>query len=177
MFLNSYKFILNDFVKFFMLSKYGINLSLSNFIEISHLILRINCNDLKDEYDSRILDSLTLLNQLSGQQPQFCYLVNGYRKGSKVFRFSCKVTLRNRKLEKFFIFLNENFYNSLKNNQLFFNKKFDKKGHCFFQFQSISLIQNLSEHLYLYKNPVFFEIYFKNSNLKKSLIFLNCFKI
>lgn len=177
MFLSEYKFIVKDFVKFFLLSKYGISFSLNNFIEVSHLILRINFDDLKDEYDSRILDSLNLLNQLSGQQPQFCYFVNGYKKGIRVFRFSCKVTLRNRKLEKFFIFLNENFYNGLKNNQLILNKKFDKNGNCFFQFQSISLIQNLSEYLYLFKKPIFFEIYFKNSNFKKSLIFLNCFKI
>lgn len=160
-----------SFLSRLFISKFFEKKNSSNFVfsPFSHIILRICINDLKDDLDLRLLNSFKLLKELTGQQPHICYLINGYKKGSKVFRYSCKVTLRKKNIFYFLNFFISNTYNYSFSKRLILNKKFDKFGNCFILFSNINFLRGLSDTLYLFKEPIFFEFYSSNLKNKKLL--------
>lgn len=169
------KYFVNDFIGSFFISKLS---NLKSLPELNFLIIRINLDNLKDQYDSRILDSLELLYEITGLRPHICYMVDGYKKGTRVFRFSCKVTLQGKHLLKFLLYFIRIVYLFNLSGQLKLIKKFDFiKGSCMFSFKNISLFRGLSERIYLFKDLLYFEFYFKYSSKNLSNLYLNCIKL
>lgn len=174
---NIYPFFISKFFNYNRKSKYNLA-KIFNPGGLSHIILRINLVNLKGENDLRIINSLELLKELSGQLPKVNYIINGYIKGNRSLAFSCKVTLRKKRCLKFLSYYIECLSFFVLNGQLVLNKKYDPWGNCFIDFQNVNLFRGLSERMYLFKDKINLEFYFfTNCNSEIRQFFFNLLKI
>lgn len=165
-------YYVKNIMTFFLISK-------NFFFEVNNMnkiIVRITINDLKDTTDIRIINSIQLLYELTGLFPEVCYVISGYNKGSRVVRFSCKVTLKKTVLFDFLDYFLLCCLNLKLGKRSICKYKYDFIGNVFFFIKDINLFRNLSDNLYLFKGKIFFELYFLKGSKKISFCFLNSVK-
>jgi ribosomal protein L5 len=118
------------------------NQSLS-FLE--KIIVAVHLKDILKINDYIILQSICLLDTITGQKPYLCISKYRFNLGTKSFTFSCKVTLRKRLAYNFLNLLNTIIFSELKKRHVSCEYYLNNKNDLTFSFSTINVFTKLDE--------------------------------
>jgi len=128
---------------------------------IDKLMIAIHVQKIEKIYDYFILQSICLIDTISSQKPKIKALKCKYTFGSKAFSFSCKVTLRKRKLKYFMLLFNFVILSEMKRRHIYITSLFDllvKRDYFSFSFsiKNTNVFFKLDEFYFKWNYPITF---------------------
>jgi ribosomal protein L5 len=125
-------------------------------IYLEKVLIVIHIKKIEKVYDYFILQSICLLDTISSQKPKLKVLKCKYNFGSKTFSYSCKVTLRKRKLYSFLKLFNMLFLSEMKRRHLQCLSLLNLKtnSHFSFSIHNTNIFFKLDEFYFKWDYPI-----------------------
>eukprot|EP01113_Clastostelium_recurvatum_P015038 TRINITY_DN182_c0_g1_i1.p27 TRINITY_DN182_c0_g1~~TRINITY_DN182_c0_g1_i1.p27 ORF type:complete len:194 (-),score=9.41 TRINITY_DN182_c0_g1_i1:30289-30870(-) len=125
--------------------------------KIQKLIITIHVPKIEKIYDYFVLQSICLVDTISGQKPKLKVLKCKYTFGSKLFSYSCKVTLRKRKILTFLSVLKYVVFSEVKRRHILINSTIDQfKNQFSFSVTNTNIFMKLDEFYFKWNYPILF---------------------
>ena len=154
-------------------SNYSLNDSLIRF---DKLVVSIHVQKIEKIYDYFVLQSICLVDTITGQKPKLKVLKCKYTFGSRAFSFSCKSTLRRRKLLMFLSILQFIILSEMKRRHVSVSSLIDHTNRYKFSFSisNTNVFLKLDEFYFKWNYPIVFNF---ASSQKRSLSLSKSFSI
>jgi len=131
----------------------GLALNAHNCVSLNKIVIAVHIKRLSKLQDYIVLQSMCLLDTVAGQKPMLRSTKCKLALGARSFSYSCKVTLRKKKLDNFIKLLESFVFSEMKRRHIMFNNNTNAFDFTF-SINNVSVFKKLDEFYFKWNHPL-----------------------